>query len=678
MNRFIPFTIVLTVLLGVLSPAYAQKKKKGGGGMKEIEEHVAHEEYLLAVPKLEQIVKFDRNSARAHFLLGKCYFKLYQKEKALPMFDRARLLNKSVDEELPYYHGQVYHHVFNFRKAINMYNEFLLRTKASDPRNLEIQIRLQQAKYAQKHRDEFSGFEDIVKIVNMGDSINTAFSEHSPVISSNDSVLLFTARRPGNIGTPDTMPSLEEYDEDIYVSYYRSGRWSKAENIGRPVNTAGHDATVSLTWDGGQLYLYRHDKGGSVYKTEFDQDNLQWKNPKIIGAPVKSKYHEPSVFMTPDSTVIFFSSDRPGGIGGRDLYMCKRKKKGRWDEPVNLGPTINTPYDEDAPFLHIDGRTLYYSSNGLRSVGGFDIFKTEWINDSTFSKPENMGFPINTADDDIYFVITESGKTGYYSSGKDDGYGEKDIYEIHFPYFPFPSNVMRLEGIVADSISGERLTSTIMVIDKETSELVQTLTTTPSDSFKMILFAGHSYDFIVNTEGYDPIVRHLESPKMKSRDTTIQRIFRLYNAPVVATTEEVDIREIPDEIPPNIVFNIYFDFDKSSLRSESEIELDKITEILANEELFTVTIVGHTDAKGTNAYNDRLSLRRAKAAYSYLRKSGVDTDRMAMLGLSEDEPVADNETEEGRQYNRRVEFKLYKKDYLIIESRKLDDVRVVE
>jgi len=273
-----------------------------------------------------------------------------------------------------------------------------------------------------------------ISIHNLGDSINTSSAEYAPLIPADESFLLFTAKRAGNVG--EKKDPFGEYYEDIFIARQKNSQWNGAKSIGLNINTSGNDACTGLAADGQKLIIYVSNDtllNGNFYTSIFDGTN--WTKPQLLEDEINSKdYIETSACYSPDGQTIFFSSDMPGGFGGKDIYLIKKLPNGKWGKPYNLGKRINTAYDEDAPFVHPRNNILFFSSQGhQKNMGGYDIFQSSYDHDSSaFSEPENIGFPINTCNDDIFFVLNTNGNTGYFSSERDGGYGQSDIYKVDF------------------------------------------------------------------------------------------------------------------------------------------------------------------------------------------------------------------------------------------------------
>ena len=312
------------------------------------------------------------------------------------------------------------------------------------------------------------------------------------MISADESMLAFTSRRIGTGGAANKTVK-DEFLEDIWVCYRGPyGTWTKAKSISRSINTNENEATIGLSADGQQLYVYRDDKGdGNIYLSTLDGDF--WNSPVKIDETINSKKWEPSACVSADGTIMYFVSDRPGGLGGRDIYQSHKLPNHTWSEPENLGPTINTPYDEDSPFIHPDGTTFFFSSTGHNSMGGFDVFYSTKVANNVWTKPINIGYPINTTDDDIYFVTSSDGRRAYFSSFRPEGKGEKDIYMVSMPK-PIVKSIAILVGYLK-SRDGSPIPKNSLITTKSSDGLIVSNTANEaSGKFIQSLFPGKSYE----------------------------------------------------------------------------------------------------------------------------------------------------------------------------------------
>ncbi|HMN04822.1 MAG TPA: hypothetical protein PKD45_03775 [Flavobacteriales bacterium] len=340
-----------------------------------------------------------------------------------------------------------------------------------------------------------------LKIRNLGPAVNSPAHDYCPVVTADGSRMFFTSRRAGTMGA--LKDASDQFYEDIYVSEQQGGQWGAARNVGAPINSIMQDATVGLSPDGNEMIIYRagtDNPAGELLISQRAQGI--WSTPARMTDKINSKYHEPSAAISPDGSEIYFTSDRPGGFGGRDLYRIRRLPNGQWSEPLNLGPEINTPYDEDAPFLHSDGTTLFFSSNGHNTMGGFDIFKAALLDPdmNVWEKPVNLGYPLNTVNDDIYFSLSEDGRTGYFSSERPGGLGGQDIHEVIFPVSQVEYQLV--QGVVTDG-NEQPLKARIVVTDTRTETVFGIYNTNGrTGRYIMAIRPGQPYQLDVSAEGY--------------------------------------------------------------------------------------------------------------------------------------------------------------------------------
>jgi outer membrane protein OmpA-like peptidoglycan-associated protein len=358
---------------------------------------------------------------------------------------------------------------------------------------------------------------------------------------------------------------------------------------------------------------------------------------------------------------MFFTSDRPGGIGDTDIYMSELGADKKWGTPKNLGPEINTPFADDSPFFHPDGVTLYFSSNGRPDcLGGFDIYQTTLQDNGSWSRPVNLGYPINTPDNDIYFVLAADKKTGYYASAKEGGYGEKDIYRIVMPEAK-PKVVVKvqdsvkvapvvavnaltiLKGVVTDAKTNQPLEGKITVIDNDRNVVVSTLNSnSATGKYLVSLPSGRNYGITVEREEYLFKSLNVNIPKADGYQEIVQ---------------DVPLDKI--EIGVGIVLNnIFYDVDKATLRPESVAELERLNKLMVDNPSLKIEIGGHTDSDGSDEHNQTLSQNRSQSVVDFLVQKGVKVDRMVAKGYGEKTPVAPNDTKENKQLNRRTELKI--------------------
>ncbi|MBL7950155.1 MAG: PD40 domain-containing protein [Flavobacteriales bacterium] len=432
----------------------------------------------------------DAENANLNYKLGASYFNSYnQKAKALPFLEKAAALRKSdfgsfntagydpfdprernAPAEVDYYLGRAYHLNGQFDKADMAYQKFL---DESDPKH-ELRDQASRGKEQTANARVLQASPMDYQISNVGQVINWAGPDFSPVLSVDGNALFYTSRRvrPDSSNSAVIDPIAGQPYENVYVSYKdREGTWQKPEVLN--INPAvGHLATINVAADGQTLFVYRDDGGdGNIYESKLVGEI--WSDPVLMGSDINTKAWETHGALTADGNTFYFVSDRKdASIGGRDIYRVVRLPNGEWSKAQNLSPVVNTRYDEDGPFIHPNGRTLYFSSKGHNSMGGFDIFYTEMNDDGSWTAPKNLGAPLNTTDDDVFFVTTADGRRGYFSSDQNAGYGEKDIYFVDLPSEMEAEGLTVLKGYIIPAPGEDLPNSTILyVTDKSTGEV---------------------------------------------------------------------------------------------------------------------------------------------------------------------------------------------------------------
>ncbi|HXC05788.1 MAG TPA: OmpA family protein [Bacteroidia bacterium] len=630
--------------------------------------------FTQAVDFYKKAQLFNPNNADLNFKIGFCLMWMPAgKFDALSYLEKAYKLNSNVNPDIQYMLGRGYQLSMDLDKAIAAYKAYLpfLNTKAADNKVKieDVNKKIQECIVGQ----ELMKTPERVFIDNLGCQVNSRFSDYGPLISTDESIMIFTSRRDNSTG--GKMTESGEFMEDLYISTYKDGKWIPAKNMGPPINGEEHDATAGLSPDGTTLYIYRFSTkdGGDIW--ECHQSGDTWTKPERMNKNINSSAHESTVSLSYDGKTLYFVSDKPGGMGAKDIYLSRLDEKGKWGPAENVGPPINTMYSEEAVFIHPDGKTMYFSSQGHRTMGGYDLFKSTLVN-GKWTEPVNMGYPVNGPDDDVFFVISGSGRHGYYASKKSDGCGEKDIYKITFlgPEKPFALNsednllasvaapiksrvvappveiktaaLTILKGVITDALTGKPLEATIELVDNQRNEVIASFkSNSVSGKYLVTLPGGKNYGIAVKAENY---LFHSEN----------------FDIPASAAFQEVnkDIALNNLAVGTKIVLrNIFFDFDKSTLRPESTNELERLTKLLQDVPTLKIEISGHTDNKGSADYNQKLSESRAKAVVDYLTGKGITADRLQYKGYGLTQPMAPNDTDEGRQLNRRTEFKVLSK-----------------
>ncbi|MBI4930337.1 MAG: OmpA family protein [Bacteroidetes bacterium] len=795
--------------------------------------------------------QWDPANANVNFKIGQLYLlSSSEKSKAVdyleaasPKATRRYIPDEPAEKRCPelvyFLLGQAYHFTYRFDEAISMFEKFSKCINMSD---------LAAAKDLKRRTEICQTAKTLVgspvkcSITNLGDSINSDKPDYGAIITADESQLFFTSRRfNAETGGNDNRDITDKYYEDIWVSNKKEdGTWGEAQPLSTHINSWYNEAVVGISADGQQLFLYKDDKGGSIYYSRLEGD--QWSYAYMIGTDagditdINSSSWEPSACLSPDGNTLYFVSNRPGGFGGRDIYKCVKLPTGRWSKATNLGPTINTEYDEDAPFMHPDGVTMFFSSNGHKTMGGFDIFFTV-LADSGWYPPQNMGYPINTTDDDIFYVMSTDGKRAYFSSVRNEGYGEKDLYMVTIPQrVVIPVTLMKgkisFTGIKDTMMSFVTITATdietgnlvqeihpnsktmkyilplnpgragktysvkyeadgfrphtelisvspegeykevdkdfdfkplgsisvfgkvatrtgetiagvkISAKDNATKKLVGVYAPKPDGTYSFDLSGkgGESYSFTYEAEGYLLMNESLDLPQaLTDYDFKIEVVMEtskmlgtisvggmltdkekqpikksrivvtdnktgtpigtfnptdkgvyyfnlergkdynisfeadgyLFQSENINAPKDKSYSEINKDIQLDKIKkgakvalnNVFFDSGKSTLRKESNVELDKVVKLLNEQMSIKVEIGGHTDNAGKPDANLKLSQSRADAVVQYIIIKGIDRARLVAQGYGDAQPVAPNTLNKkpnpkGMQMNRRVEFKI--------------------
>lgn len=625
----------------------------------QAETFFSNEEYNMALPLYMKLLLLDSTNSNTNFKIGVCHINsTTRKKESIPYFEKAvKNVAKDYKEGNPRerraplfaynYLANAYHHDYQFTKAVETYKKALEGLNLANPADKLVIDDINHQIEMCNNAVELIKNPISIKLENLGPEINSEFPDYSPVLSADESMIIYTSRRPNTTGS-----AVDENDgmffEDVYIAYRKdSNTWNASQNMGTPINTVGHDATIGLSVDGSQLLLFRNDNAdGNIYISEL-QGN-QWQIPQKLNDNVNTKDWEPSASVTAEGDLLYFSSNRPGGFGGRDIYRSKRLPNGQWAKPINLGPKINTPYDEDAPMIHPSGQTMFFSSMGHKSMGGFDIFFSSVSDSGVWETPINMGYPVNTPDDDIFFVPTADNRRAYFSSFREGGYGEKDIYMITFPdQREAPLTVYKGEikgGGSGDIAEGVQIT----VTDNETGELVGVYyPNSKTGKYLFILKPGRNYNISYEAEGF---LFHSENLAVMM-DSSYTVINKPINLSPITVGQKI------------VLNNIFFDTNKSDLKPESKTELDKLENLLRKNPRLIVELSGHTDSRGKKEANLKLSQQRAQAVVDYLSKAGIDSKRMKAQGYGDSQPVAPNKTADGKDNvegmakNRRTELK---------------------
>ncbi|WP_045464486.1 OmpA family protein [Sporocytophaga myxococcoides] len=636
MTFFLRGALIMIAMTSAIA-AYSQNNSKAARKYTDKAlEYFKAEDYETALTYFLKSDSLDGNDQDVSYLISLSFFRSDQKLKALPFLLKAKA-GGIKEPELELYLGEAYHLSHKFDKAIEHLTLYRSTLRSSEKETVkEVNDLIQNCK---------NGIELVktpveVKIKNLGNVINSAFPDYMPALSADESLLIFTSRRDNSTGG---LKINNLYFEDIYISTKKDDKWSTPEKLGNGINTPSHDACVGISPDGQQIFIY---KDGGEYFGDLFVSTLSgktWSIPKSLGPNINTRSWEPCATITADQNVLFFVSNKKGGIGGTDIYMSKRQPNGEFGPATILSTEINTSKDEFSPFIHPDGKTLYFSSKGHNSMGGYDIFSCT-INTETgqvISKPVNLGYPINTADDEVYFSWSADNRRAYFSSERSGGVGEKDLYVLERP--KAEASLVMLKGTIKGCDNKKPVTASIIVTDIATGkEIGKYSSNSSTGKYIVILPAGKNYGITVEAPGYVFYSKNIDIPSLDHY-------------------KEIDDEICMEGLKKGTVFvlrNVFFDVNKATLRQESESELERVHEILTSNPSIKMLISGHTDSDGNDEYNLKLSENRAHAVKDYLINKGVSAERLSYKGYGETKPVAPNDSPDNKQLNRRTEIEI--------------------
>lgn len=621
--------------------------------------YMFEEKFELAKPLLHELDSMYPENYNVYFLIGFCHLKSSNMDikKAIHFLEKASV-NTSLTYQDGYYKevkapmevvrylAEAFQKNYDFGAAIATYERYrsdLKPTEVGLLKEIDYQIGICKTA-AEMVKNPVN-----MTISNLGGTINSPYPDYAPVLSADESTIIFTTRRPESTG--GKISDDGKFFEDIYISEKDNYEWQTPKNIGAPINTDDHEATIGLSPDGQTLLIYKFEKSvgfGDIYFSKLFGDH--WTIPQKFGSNINTPSFEPHASLNSDGQIIYFVSNREGGLGGRDIYFCRKLPTGDWGLAQNIGKVINTEYDEDGVFIHPNGTTLFFSSKGHKTMGGFDIFFSEYDKESgMWTTPQNMGFPVNTTGDDIFFVPSTDGKKAYFSSIRKEGFGDLDIYLINFPQQKeIPLTVYK--GILKDE-DGKIPTDVIITVsDNESNEIVGNYTpNSVTGKYLIILPPGKNYNVTYESDGH---LFHSEN------------IFVPENSAYLEINKPVELKPLVAGAKITLN-NIFFDYDKTDVKAPQSIaELEKLVKLMNNKKIHRVEISGHTDSKGTEDYNKKLSQQRTQSVVDYLIKRGVDENRLVAKGYGSSNPVAPNtrpdgsDNPDGRALNRRVELQI--------------------
>ncbi len=582
-----------------------------------------------AVPLLGKAIEYNPQFTDAYLSLAGVYGELKDYAKAVAYYEKARDIDTTEFAYLQLPYSIDLAALGRWDDALATINRFLALPKLGEKSLKSGLYRKSCYEFALNYKKNHPADDYVFSPKNLGDSINTKESEYYPSFTIDDSLFVFTRREGGE-------------REDFVESSKTKDGYSQSKVIDGDINIEPFKGAINISQDGEWLLFAGNfgSKGFGDYDLYISYNTPKgWSEPFNLGSAINTEYWESSPSLSPDKNALYFSSNRPGGFGGKDLYVSYRQKNGKWGPAQNMGAGINTAGDELAPFIHADNQTLYYTSNGLPGYGGSDMYVLR-KKGSGWGQPENLGYPINTVDDEGSLFVTSDGVTAYYASDRADTRGELDLYQFTLKREARPLQTVYIKGYVTDIKTGKGLPCSVELTSDSSHEALMKVQTDETGFYFITLPVGSDYTFTVNRTGY-LLYSDVFALGRKLPDSTYQK----------------DIPLQPIEMNASVTLkNIQFATNSYQLEPVSDIELDKIVQLLTDDPTVQLQVNGHTDNIGSAAANLILSANRAKAVAEYLIGKGISAKRISSRGLGQTKPIADNDTEEGKAKNRRTEF----------------------
>ncbi|MFT7156530.1 MAG: outer membrane protein OmpA-like peptidoglycan-associated protein [Parvicella sp.] len=658
-----------------------------------------NEDTKTALPILLEMEKMQSKNYNTYASIGYCYLHSdFQKAEAIPYFDLVLANYKNItpsydpksykEKSAPIdairWAGQALHFNYQFDEALVKFQEY---KDVLDPKNKESSRLINRDIYITRNAMALQDDPMEINIYNLS-AINSEYSEYRPKLNGDETAMYFTSRRPKSKNDAIDFEGL--YFEDIFMSKKIKGVWQDPVRMDAPLNTDGHDGCMYISPDEHYMLIYRTEgsiEGSAIYESMFE--NGKWTEPALMIADLNSEYWETDASITPNGRTLVFTSDKPGGLGGRDIYVMNRLPNGDWANVQNIGHPINTDFDEESPYIHPDGQSIFFSSKGQNTMGGFDVFRSNLMPDGSWGVPLNVGYPINTPGQDVFYFPSNDGLRAYFSSYRKSGMGRQDIYMIELP-----ENQLRTLALYKGNAiysNGDTIKKVNITINEvgSTETYGEYAANDATGKFLYILPPGKAFnvryqiaDTIVNDTVLVPTkggrfnllkVLMLKDGQYILRDTTIT----IGNKPLIAIVEPTlsdSISQLTDQQVENqlnsgeklVIDNLYFIYDKDRLINDSKPDLEKVITYMKNNPNVSILLEGHTDSNGDDDYNQNLSERRSKQVRTKLIQAGVSSSRIESKGYGETQPAENNSDPDGtnnpevRQLNRRVEITIKK------------------
>ncbi|MGA1976529.1 MAG: OmpA family protein [Bacteroidales bacterium] len=636
------YLILLLLISGTISgTGYSQGLHTNSGKAvkkyNEGKEDYDNYSYQEAELYLKEAIGYDSSFFEAYMMLGELYYSQDRFTEAASYYHNAVKIDSMAYRPVFFKMANAEFMSGDYSNALVHYSTYLRDKGNSDKNRAYASRNIINCEFAIEAMKKPVSF----NLINAGPGINTTDDEYWPSITADGKTMIFTRQMHA-----ENFPGGPEMtQENFYISNLSGDEWQKAVNAGEPLNTDANQGAATISSDGKYMYFAACNRSGGmgscdIYFSTFNDG--KWSVPYNLNGPVNTKFWESTPSISADGKTLYFSSNRPGGFGGKDLWYSRLKADGTWSEPVNMGKTINTEGDEIAPFIHFDGKTLYFSSNGRPGMGGYDIYISRLNDDSTWSEPKNLGYPINTFNDEMGLIIDATGQRAYISTKRNNEYG-KDIFYFDLDESIRPNPVSYLKGQVIDKETGKLLKADYELINLSTNRVTIKSSTDDYGNFLVCLPSGCNYGINVSLTGY---LFYSENFMFEGKHSVMEPLVKKIPLSPAKVGEKM------------LLANVFYEFDSWELKKESMQELNNLADMLEANRNIILEIGGYTDSTGTREYNLALSEKRALSVVNYLIGKGIPAARLKYKGYGNTSPVGDNVTYEGRKLNRRTEAKV--------------------
>ena len=627
------FNFSLTVFA---QPNYSTSSKRAIKKYNEAVKYFNPIDQEKAIELAEKAIKIDDEFIEAYLLLADIHHANKDYYLEIEYYIDAININPDLYPDSYYSLAEAYLTFKDYENAVK-HLETYLTYDLTQKKIVKAQRKYESAKFAMQAIKEPVPFDPI----NLGTNVNTKYDDYWPSLTADEQTLVTTVRIP-NTNRRSHLNS----QEDFYTSFKIRGRWTPSVNVGEPLNTFDNEGAQSISSDGKSMFFTacnRPSGKGSCDIYFSRKVKNSWTKPQNLGSPINTRHFESQPSISADGKTLYFSSNRPNGFGEADIWKSELKDNGKWGKVVNLGDSINTSGKEMSPFIHSDNETLYFASDGLIGMGKLDLFVARKNENGDFQKPQNLGYPINTEQQEMGIIVNAKGNLAYFGSDRENS-RKKDIYSFKLYEEARPQKMTYMKGIVMDIDTKLPLEAKIELIDLETGAIIlENYTDENNGDFLVCLSTEKDYALNISKSSYLFYSENFSLKTLKKDYITYRK--NIYLSPI----------RIGSFV---ILKNIFFETDSYELKKESTPELRKLLKFLKENPDVNINIYGHTDNIGSDENNEILSTNRAKAVYNYLIKNYIENYRLDYQGFGEAQPISDNETEEGRALNRRTVFEI--------------------